>query len=100
MLLLLSSFVTLQPLDDGAELLHGVGCVDLTAETHDTHQATTVPVFFAFLPTLTPQQSKEVRGAATARHLRWWRSKVGNDGREIIADIVACVTPNLSANFL
>lgn len=41
MLLLLSSFVTLQTLDDGAELLHGVGGVDLTADTHDTHQATT-----------------------------------------------------------
>nr|DAI03554.1 MAG TPA: hypothetical protein [Caudoviricetes sp.] len=42
MLLLLCSFVTLQTLDDGAELLHGVGGVDLTADTHDTHQATTV----------------------------------------------------------
>ena len=31
----------LQSLDDGAELLHGVGGVDLTADTHDTHQATT-----------------------------------------------------------
>ena len=41
MLLLLSSFVTLQTLDDGAELLHSVGGVDLTADTHDTHQATT-----------------------------------------------------------
>lgn len=41
MLLLLRSFVTLQTLDDGAEQLHGVGGVDLTADTHDTHQATT-----------------------------------------------------------
>jgi len=41
LLLLLSSFVTLQTLDDGAELLHGVGGVDLTADTHDIHQATT-----------------------------------------------------------
>nr|DAI31049.1 MAG TPA: hypothetical protein [Caudoviricetes sp.] len=32
---------TFQTLHDGAELLHGVGGVDLTAYTHDTHQATT-----------------------------------------------------------
>ena len=31
----------LQSLDDGAKLLHSVGCVDLAAYTHDTHQATT-----------------------------------------------------------
>ena len=31
----------LQPLDYGAELLQGVGCVDLAAYTHDTYQATT-----------------------------------------------------------
>ena len=31
----------LQPLDDGATLLHSVGCVDFAAYTHDTHQATT-----------------------------------------------------------
>nr|DAE12134.1 MAG TPA: hypothetical protein [Siphoviridae sp. ctMOb8] len=43
LLLLLGSFATLQTLDDGAELLHGVGGVDLTAYTHDTHQATTAP---------------------------------------------------------
>ena len=40
MLLLISSFVTLQTLDDGAELLHGVGRVDLTADTPNTHQGT------------------------------------------------------------